>query len=239
MSDSTENRRKQILWAVVREFVDSAEPVGSATIVEKYDFGVSPATVRNDMVWLEEQGLLKQPHPSAGRIPTELGYRYFVNEFVAAEKPRDPQEEHRQQLAQLRRLVRDDLQRSARLFAQQLAQLTEGTAFTRLENGRLHLAGLSNLVKHPEFRDTELLFAVTQALDRLEQTLAQLEGRMRHDVEVLIGTDNPFGCGTSAVVVRYADPQIGQGIVGLLGPERMDYESNYNLMRYLRDVFSE
>jgi heat-inducible transcriptional repressor len=74
-----DRRKAAILTAIVREFVEHAEPVGSKRIVERYDLGVSPATVRNEMAALEEAGYIAQPHTSAGRVPTDLGYRYFVD----------------------------------------------------------------------------------------------------------------------------------------------------------------
>ena len=233
MQESADNRRKKSLWAVVREFVDTAEPVGSGTSVAKHDFGVSPATVRNDMAVLEEQGLLKQPHTSAGRIPTELGYRYFVNQFIGS-KPK--QAEHRRQLVEVQQAVQTGLANNFLSFVQSLAKLTKGTVFVSTNDGRFHLAGMENLFRHPEFRDEQLLFAVTRTLDRLDQVLAELESRMTRDVDVLIGEENPFGRGTSVIVLRYKTSEMGEGIIGLLGPQRMDYQSNYSLMRCLREA---
>ncbi|MGO1594091.1 MAG: heat-inducible transcriptional repressor HrcA, partial [Ancrocorticia sp.] len=75
----SEERRTRVLDAIVRDYVSHREPVGSRALVERYGLGVSPATVRNDMSVLEEEGLIAQPHTSAGRIPTDMGYRAFVN----------------------------------------------------------------------------------------------------------------------------------------------------------------
>lgn len=75
----TEERRARVLEAIVRDYVTTREPVGSRTLVERYNLGVSPATVRNDMSVLEEAGFIHQPHTSAGRIPTDQGYRQFVD----------------------------------------------------------------------------------------------------------------------------------------------------------------
>ena len=72
-------RALHVLRAIVLDYVASREPVGSKAIVDRHQFGVSAATIRNDMALLEEEGLIVQPHTSAGRIPTEQGYRYFVD----------------------------------------------------------------------------------------------------------------------------------------------------------------
>ena len=83
------DRMGRILQAVVREYVDSASPVGSATVVRKYGVKASPATIRNEMVRLEEEGYLAQPHTSAGRIPSDKGYRYYVETLMEEEEPPD------------------------------------------------------------------------------------------------------------------------------------------------------
>ncbi len=72
-------RQKQILQAIILDYITTAEPVGSRTIARKYNLGVSPATIRNEMYELEEAGYLQQPHTSAGRIPSDLGYRFYVD----------------------------------------------------------------------------------------------------------------------------------------------------------------
>ena len=77
-----DNRKKQVLHAVIKDYVATAEPVGSRTIAKKYDLGVSPATIRNEMSDLEELGYIKQPHTSAGRIPSDKGYRYYVDHLM-------------------------------------------------------------------------------------------------------------------------------------------------------------
>jgi heat-inducible transcription repressor hrcA len=81
-----DDRRLKVLSAIVTDYVRTREPVGSRALVERYRLGVSPATIRNDMAALEDEGYIHQPHTSAGRVPTEKGYRLFVDE-VARVKP--------------------------------------------------------------------------------------------------------------------------------------------------------
>ncbi len=81
-----DERKKQILHAVIRDYVDVGEPVGSRTIAKKYDLGVSPATIRNEMSDLEEMGFIRQPHASAGRVPSDKGYRYYVDNLMEPEE---------------------------------------------------------------------------------------------------------------------------------------------------------
>lgn len=80
-----EKRKKQVLNAIIKEYISSAEPVGSRAVAKKYDLGVSPATIRNEMSDLEEEGYIEQPHTSAGRVPSSKGYRYFVDNLMQRE----------------------------------------------------------------------------------------------------------------------------------------------------------
>lgn len=81
-----DERKKQILHALIRDYVDVGEPVGSRTIAKKYGLGVSPATIRNEMSDLEEMGFIIQPHASAGRVPSDKGYRYYVDNLMEPEE---------------------------------------------------------------------------------------------------------------------------------------------------------
>jgi heat-inducible transcriptional repressor len=74
-----DRRRLDVLRAIVEDYVATQEPVGSKALVERHNLGVSPATIRNDMAALEEEGYIHQPHTSAGRVPTDKGYRLFVD----------------------------------------------------------------------------------------------------------------------------------------------------------------
>jgi heat-inducible transcriptional repressor len=87
------DRQERILAAIIEDFTNTAEPVGSRTIARKYGFKISPATIRNEMADLEEMGYLEQPHTSAGRVPSELGYRYYVDRLMEPEEPRDEEKE--------------------------------------------------------------------------------------------------------------------------------------------------
>src|SRR3989338_1496284 len=84
----SEERKKKVLSAIIKHFIETAEPVGSNTILISYQFHVSPATIRNDMMSLEKSGYIFQPHTSAGRIPTDKGYRLFVDEIADYKKAR-------------------------------------------------------------------------------------------------------------------------------------------------------
>ncbi|MGI8457232.1 MAG: heat-inducible transcriptional repressor HrcA [Propionibacteriaceae bacterium] len=118
-----DDRKLQVLRAIVTDYVSSQEPVGSKALVERHDLGVSPATVRNDMAVLEDEGYIVQPHTSAGRIPTDKGYRLFVDRLTSV-KPLSPAEKRAIASFMSGALDLDDiLTRTVRLLAQVTQQV--------------------------------------------------------------------------------------------------------------------
>lgn len=113
-----DERKRRILQAITDDYIASAEPVGSRTIARKYRLGVSPATIRNEMADLEEAGYLEQPHTSAGRIPSDKGYRYYVDALM---DPKDPTDDERSRLRHevnsRERAIEEMIHRTARLLS--------------------------------------------------------------------------------------------------------------------------
>lgn len=163
----TDERRLAVLRAIVEDYVATHEPVGSRSLVERHGLGVSPATVRNDMAALEEEGLIAQPHTSAGRIPTDQGYRLFVDR-IATVKPMSAAE--RRAIASFLQEAHDlddVVQRSVRL----LAQLTQQVAIIQYPT----LA--SSTVRHIEvvaLTANRLLLVVILSTGRVEQRLVEM-----------------------------------------------------------------
>jgi heat-inducible transcriptional repressor len=116
--DDLSSRQRDLLSIVVRTYTGTAAPVGSTTIAENFPLGISSATIRNELAYLESCGYLTHPHTSAGRLPTEKGYRYFVEQLMQdSELPLDEQRMIRHQFYQ----VRMDLEHWMRLTAAVLA----------------------------------------------------------------------------------------------------------------------
>jgi heat-inducible transcriptional repressor len=124
-AENLTERQQRVLRIVVQEYVQSAQPVGSNAIAANYRLGVSSATIRNDLALLEREGLLTHPHTSAGRVPTELGYRYYVQFLMADEEL--PSEERREIRVQFG-LVRQEMDQWLRLSTSVLARTTQAAA---------------------------------------------------------------------------------------------------------------
>ena len=126
-----DSRKEKILEAVVLDYIETAEPVGSRTISKKYDLGVSSATIRNEMADLEEMGLIEQPHTSAGRIPSEAGYRYYVDYLM---NKSDIQEEAKQLITSTIHNKREQVGELLRDSMKMLAEVTNCTTVMMLDD---------------------------------------------------------------------------------------------------------
>jgi heat-inducible transcriptional repressor len=162
-----DERRLAVLRAIVEDYVATQEPVGSKTLVERHQLGVSPATVRNDMAALEEEGLITQPHTSAGRIPTDKGYRLFVDRLTTI-KPMTPAEKRAIASILDGAVDLDDVvQRSVRL----LAQLTHQVALVQYPTlSRSTVRHVEIVALTPE----RLLVVLILSSGRVEQRLVEL-----------------------------------------------------------------
>ena len=170
-----EERKLEVLRAIVEDFISTNEPVGSKALSERHRLGVSPATIRNDMAVLEEEGYITQPHTSAGRVPTDKGYRLFVDR-LASLKPLSPAERRAIQTFLEGAVDLDDvLHRTVRL----LAQLTQHVAVVQYPS----LA--RSLVRHLEIvhlAPTRLLLVLITDTGRVEQRIVELPGVVTDDV---------------------------------------------------------
>ena len=141
-----QSRRMMILRAVVEDYIRSHEPVGSASLAKNHKLGVSSATIRNDMSLLEEEGYLIQPHTSAGRIPTEKGYRYFVDGLAALIPLSNAQRRGIRTFLSGSVSLQDTLQRSARLLASITGQvaLVASPALSKSKVKRIEIVQVSS-----------------------------------------------------------------------------------------------
>ena len=218
----TTDRRLEILRAIVDEYVETQEPVGSKAIAEKRVLGFSPATIRNEMAVLEEEGFITQPHTSAGRIPTDRGYRLFVDKLSAV-KPLSTAE---------RRAIETflegahDLDEVVKRSAKLLADITKQVAVVKYpkigdSSGRemMAISGTANLARSGE----DLGPALSPILEALEEqvVLLRLLSDAHPTVHVTIGSEQQDMNlqTTSLVSVGYGS----DASLGILGPTRMDY----------------
>ncbi|WP_333617973.1 heat-inducible transcriptional repressor HrcA [Dietzia sp.] len=171
---STDDRRAQVLRAIVSDYISSQEPVGSKTLVDRHNLGVSSATIRNDMAVLEDEGLITQPHTSSGRVPTEKGYRQFVDSIEEV-KPLSRAERHAIQSFLGEAVDLDDvLRRAVRLLAQ-LTQQVAVIQYPLLSQAK---------VRHLEVVDltpSRILLVVITDTGRVEQRVVEMGSTVAED----------------------------------------------------------
>ncbi|RJO61860.1 transcriptional regulator [candidate division WS5 bacterium] len=239
------SRREAILEAIVREYVSTAEPVGSLTLVKKYSFPYSSATIRAEMALLEENGYIMHPHTSAGRVPTEKGYRYFVDmvqkesNSAKASLDKDGISQREEDILERRiAAMHSHFERRFDMAAMALADMTRNVAISSMGQ-EIYSHGLANLFRQPEFYDNDRVLRVADMIDNLQGLLRELP--RTKDFMVLIGNESPVGksAGCSLIVSRVQLPQSTRGYLGVLGPTRMPYEKVIPLVLRTRDLLEQ
>lgn len=225
MSAITE-RQKQILSAIVEQYAEVASPVGSSLLAKV--FGVSSATIRAEMSQLEELGFITQPHTSAGRIPTDKGYRFYVNNLG---KSKETPNERRGEKALTARVQGGNVpERTIRNTVDTLVELTSNLGLATIGD-QLYMSGLSNLFGQPEFMQTGQVQEVARLLDNLEPWLREVAPN--DPLNVYIGRENPVGgaAGCSLIISKFRSPYSDKSYIGVLGPTRQSYRDVMNLVQ--------
>ena len=226
-------RQAKILSAIVEQYAEVASPVGSVMLAKLFD--VSSATIRNDMAELETNGYIAQPHTSAGRVPTDKGYRFYVNHLT--EQPATPAERGAER-ALSARMNGGSTERVIRNTVDTLVELTHNLGLATLGD-QLYLSGLSNLFGQPEFIQPGQVQEVARLLDNLEPWLR--EAAPNEPLNVYIGRENPVGrsSGCSLIVSKFRSPYSDRSYVGVVGPTRQSYRNVMNLVRQAGEMLEE
>lgn len=231
------DRQVQILAAIIEQYAEVAVPVGSVTLAKL--FGVSSATIRSEMAKLEELGLITQPHTSAGRIPTDQGYRFYVNAL---------NENHAEEPQQLDRSTRaiearvnthgDRADRAIRSAVDSLVDLTQNLGIATIGD-ELYMSGIGNLFSQPEFLQGDHAQGVARLLDNLEPWLR--EAAPNEPLNVFIGAENPIGktSGATLIISRFRSPYSDKSYIGVLGPTRQSYGRVMRLVRHAGAMLEE
>ncbi len=229
-------RQREILTQIVEEYAETAAPVGSMTMAKL--FGVSPATVRAEMARLEVLGLVAQPHTSAGRVPTDAGYRFYVNNLENRETAMEPSLERGTHVLDVRVNSQSRADAAIRGAVDSLVELTGNLGLATI-GGQLYLSGISQLFTQPEFMDTRRVQAVAKLLDNLEPWLR--EAAPGEPLNIFIGQENPIGrnSGVSLIISKFRSPFSDKSYIGVLGPTRQNYSRVTALVRHAGNMLEE
>ena len=220
-------RQEKLLAAIVEQYAEVASPVGSSLLAKA--FGVSSATVRSEMAELERQGYIKQPHTSAGRVPTDKGYRYYVNQLAESDTNKPAVENRAQRALAARVGVGGVPEQTIRNAVDTLVELTHNLGLATIGE-QLYMSGLSNLFGQPEFMHPGQVQEVARLLDNLEPWLH--ETAPNKPLSVYIGRENPLGrgAGCSLIISRFRSPFSDRSYIGVLGPTRQSYKDVMTLV---------
>ncbi len=230
-------RQEKILRSIVEEYTLTATPIGSKILVEKYKIDASPATIRNEMAYLEKKGFLHQPHISAGRMPTDKGYRYFVEKLMN-NKSLSSWEQKKMQKELLR--LKAEKNRLIKTTAKLLSGLSGNLAVSgNLDRSEFVDFGMKELFEEPEFQELDEVCRLAEVLDYVDEMFDKISKELKsEETKIFIGKENPVKkiSNCSMIVSPYHLKSGERGILALIGPKRMKYAKNKSLLEYIKKV---
>lgn len=232
------DRKKRILKSVISDYVETAEPIGSFTIKRQHLHDISSATIRNEMKELESLGLITHPHTSAGRIPTDKGYRYYVDNLM--KKRQVSKKESYSIKAGIKKIGRgmeEILRGTLRAVSSILDYASIIVTFGR-QKPRVYSAGVSHILKQPEFQDIKHARHLLEAIEK-EEPLAKMfeEFVTEKEIVIKIGHENRYKImqDCSVVIAQYSIKGYEPGAFGIIGPTRMSYNRVQCLLDFVKN----
>lgn len=231
-------RQEKILTRIIQEYINSARPVPSQILEKKYDFGVCPATIRIEMQRLTRRGYLYQPHTSAGRVPTDKGYRFFVNNLL---------EKGIEDLA-IGDLLEEEIKDTIKFFhslTKKLAAFSRLLVLSYLKKEKIFWKeGWEEVLKEPEFREKDYFFNFVEFLEEFEKRIENLNSffeKVDSEIKVYIGRENPLKKAKdfSSIFFKCGLPGREEGIVSCFGPKRMAYDKNLALINSFKKLLDK
>jgi heat-inducible transcriptional repressor len=229
------DRQARILQAIVEQYAEVASPVGSSLLAKV--FSVSSATVRAEMAELERLGYIYQPHTSAGRIPTDRGYRFYVNQLSEGNNKLIGRPSSERAIT-ARVQTGGVPERTIRNAVDTLVELTHNLGLATIGD-QLYISGLSNLFGQPEFIHRGQVQEIARLLDNLQPWLN--EAAPNEPLSVYIGRENPVGrsAGASLIISRFRSPFSDRSYIGVLGPTRQSYRDVMGLVAHTGQALEE
>lgn len=233
-------RQGEVLITIVQEYTATANPVSSGILIEKYFKSLSSATVRNEMVVLEGEGFLLKPHTSAGRIPSDRGYRYFVDNCSKIDEL--TLEEKRRLQVEMLKLKAQNV-RLSRSLARTLSLTSKSLAISGLlDKQEYYDFGMHTLLQDPEFQELSEISKISASLDLIDERIEGLFSSLEEgETKVFIGDENPVEemrkC--SMIVSPYKLESGERGFMAIVGPKRMQYDRNKSLIDFIKSLLGK
>jgi heat-inducible transcriptional repressor len=232
-------RQGEILEGICREYIKDALPISSGVLKEKEGLPFSSATIRNELVCLEKQGFLFHPYVSSGRIPTDKGFRFFVNKILQEEDLAKLGKGLMEKTFSELRSMEDFLNISHQV-TKDLSKLSSGLVLTYLpEQNILWKEGWEFIANEPEFRNIENWKEFLNAVSDFEENVGKFDWQ-DGAVKVYIGEETPFQQNKlSIVITKIAIPERSEEMIAILGPKRMDFEKNIGFLSAISNILED
>lgn len=230
-------RQQDVFELIVKHYVETAEPVGSRYVSRQ--LGLSSATIRNVMSDLEEMGLVTHPHTSAGRIPTDKGYRYYIESLMHVRTVNESvMRSIREEYHETMRSIEDVLMRTSHL----ISNLTNYVGITLTSQyDKLYMDGASHIITQPEFQDLKKLYYIIRFLEQKREILSLLHNDLTcEELRIHIGRENQHSYLNECSIVTKGYKSRGKvaGRIGVIGPKRMVYEKVIPTVEVLADTMT-
>jgi len=228
-------RLAHVLRGVVEEYITTGRPVGSERLLEILGISVSSATIRNVLRILEDSGYLEQPHTSAGRTPTDKGYRYYIDQLTF----KDPTEERVKLLKAKYKHYQEEYDRPAQSVAKFLSDMTHAMAVTGiLPSGDLHSSGISQMFATEDENSHDAVREISVLFDNIHEYIHALAKNSSGAVHVYVGQENPiFEFQHTSMIVRATRLPTGEiALLLVAGPKRMPYRKHVGMLNAIASL---
>lgn len=226
------SRQKKLLKQIIDFHIRTNQLVNSKYLTRTYFPKISSATIRNEMAGLAQEGYLFQPHISAGRLPTEKAYEWWVKGFLKEKRPN---------LCEKKTISSFKIYNNLSLknLAKAIAEITKIATIVAFNKDDFYCTGFSYLFSQPEFKGVEHALHLSKILDKLDDGLKKVFQEVK-DLKIFVGENNPFGPFCSSIILSLKPSFKKEKIIFvLLGPIRMDYNKNFGIMKCIKEIYGE
>lgn len=225
-------RTSQILESIIQEFIKTGEPISSERLFDRYDFGIKPAMIRSELGELTRLGFLEQPHHSAGRIPSNKGYEFYVNIIWDALEPEEPNREF------IDFFKHRDLQDLVQGISDELKVLGVLSPESKKDQRTVYKEGLDNLFSNLKWESDSEVRQVIKDFEELDEKVGKAEDFFGEDfLEVFIGSKSPVTRSDNLAVIAgdyFLDGE--RMFLFAIGPKCMDYEKPLKVFKGLKEI---
>ena len=238
--DDLTNRQTEILKALIKEYTESGDAIGSEILEKKYKLGVSPATIRNEMVQLAKKGYLRKEYFSSGRLPSAKGFRFYIKNLMKEKELTTTDE------VSYKNSIWDDREDLHKLLSHAVKVLAERTGLLSLaatSGGDLYYAGVGNLLGIQEFLNLDLSRSLFERLDEMKywtKVLDRMNG-LPGEIYFMLGEDDfsdPLLEPCASIFGDFIGSNM-QGLIGVVGPKRMQYEVLTPQVKYFSQLIED